>query len=331
MSASPADADLCDFLDETGWAASTLRSASSILRLWESFLAKRSVEVLDADHGDLKAWLAEASELAGSTRHKRWQVVGAFYGWAATPIPRRSDDPPGAGILEVNPMSRVRAPHVPASLTARIASVGDAHLLLEHFARQSRAMRGRGDGERERALRNAALVSLMIRSGLRSSDVAGLDLSHLVRDDAGEIVAVVVGGDDGTRTKNRKRRMAPVVDETPRLLARYLRARGEAPGPLFVGRASHTLDPDRRMTSRAVQDVVRRAAVSCGLELSAHDLRRGWTVESASRGVDRGWIKATAGWGNDQMLDRYLGAKRDETAVAAFRAAVGDQRLRHVS
>lgn len=332
MPTLPTDPDLCDFLDESGWEETTLSNARSILRRWETFVTARGVEVMDADHRDLKAWLAADAHLAGATLHKRWQVVGTFYGWAATPVPRRATDPAGAGMLETNPMARVKAPHVPQALTARIATVEQAHDVVAHFARRAGVVRGRGDGgERERALRNAAMVSLMIRSGLRSSDVVGLDLDHLVRDEAGDIVAVVVGGDDGTRTKSKRRRMAPVVDETPRLVARYLRVRGEAAGPLFLGRAAHTADLDRRMTARAVQDVIRRGAKAIGVELSSHDLRRGWAVESASRGVDRGWIKAAGGWGNDQMLDRYLGAKRDEVAVAQFRAAIGDRRLRIVS
>jgi integrase len=328
MATNPTDLDLCDFLDECGWSASTLSNARSILRRWEAYCGELDVAVLDADHRHLRPWIDPATGLAGATLHKRWQTVGAFYGWAATPIPKRSDDPAGAGLLDGNPMARVRPPHVPVTLTARIATEDQAHELEAHFARQARAMRGRGDGERERALRNAALVSLMMRAGLRSSDVAGLDLDHLVRDERGDVVAVTIGGDDGMRTKSRRRRMAPVVDETPALLARYLRARGMAPGPLFLGRRQHTADPDGRMSARAVQDVVRRAAKACGLELSSHDLRRGFAVTSANRGVDRGWIKTVAGWGNDQMLDRYLGAKRDEVAVEAFRAAIGDRRLR---
>lgn len=327
MPTNPTDPDLCDFLDESGWSAATLSNARSILVRWERELG--AVAVLDADHRHLRPWIDPATTgRAGATLHKRWQVVGAFYGWAANPIPKRSDDPAGAGLLDRNPMARVRPPHVPETLTARIATPDMAHALESHFVRHAAAMRGRGDGERERALRNASIVSVMMRAGLRSGDVVGVDVEHLVRDDAGELVAVIVGGTDGTRTKNRRRRMAPVVDETPALLARYLRVRGSAPGPLFLGRAAHTADLERRMTARAVQDVIRRGARACGLELSSHDLRRGFAVTSAERGVDRGWIKTVAGWGNDQMLDRYLGAKREEVAVDAFRAAIGDRRLR---
>jgi integrase len=330
MPSFPTDPDLCDFLEESGWSDSTLRNASSILRMWETFVTSSDVPLLDADHRDLRSWLDAGAELAGSTLHKRWQVVTSFYAWAATPVPRSSSDPAGAGMLERNPMLRCRKPTVPETLTARIATPEMAGDLIAHFARRAAVVRGRGDGERERAVRNAAMVSLMMRAGLRSSDVVGIDLEHLVRDDKGEVVAVVIGGDDGTRTKNRRRRMAPVVDETPRLLARYLRVRGTAPGPLFLGREAHTADPDRRLLARAVQDVVRRGARACGFELSSHDLRRGFAVTSASRGVDRGWIKAVAGWGNDQMLDRYLGARRDEVAVERFRAEIGDRRLRVV-
>jgi integrase len=276
-----------------------------------------------ATHRELKTYLAEleAAGRAGSTRHKTWQTIGAFYRWAATPVPK------GPGLLTASPMERVLAPHIPVTLTARIATVDQAHVLEAHYARHATAMRGRGDGEQERALRNAAMVSLMMRSGLRSSDVVGLDIDDIMWD-GGEPVAVWVGGDDGMRTKNRRRRLAPIVDETPKLLRRYLRRRGDKLGPLFIGRSSHTADSSGRLKSAAVQRVVRRAADACGIEVSCHDLRRGFAVESARRGVDRGWIKSVAGWSNDQMLDRYLGSERDKVAVEQFRTAIGDARLR---
>lgn len=323
MPQTPKDHDLADFLDECGWAPSSLTSARSILCRWEAWLGGHDVAVLAASHRELKAYLAEAEELgrAGATRHKMWQVVGAFYRWAATPVPK------GPGMLAASPMERVPAPHIPVTLTARIATVEQAHMLEAHYARQATAMRGRGDGEQERALRNAAMVSLMMRSGLRSSDVVGLDLDDILWED-GEPIAVWVGGTDGMRTKNRKRRMAPIVDETPKLLRRYLRRRGDAAGPLFLGRKAHTADASGRLKSPAVQHAVRRAAEACGVEVSCHDLRRGFAVESARRGVDRGWIKSVAGWSNDQMLDRYLGSERDKVAVEQFRSAIGDGRLR---
>lgn len=323
MPQTPNDHDLADFLDECGWAASTLTSAASVLCRWEAWLTARDVTVLDASHRDLKAHLAEAEAAgrAGATRHKMWQTISAFYRWAATPVPK------GPGMLPASPMERVPAPHIPVTLTARIATVDQAHVLEAHYAHQATAMRGRGDGERERALRNAAMVSLMMRSGLRASDVTGLDLDDVMSED-GEPVAVWVGGTDGMRTKNRRRRLAPIVDETPKLLRRYLRRRGDAPGPLFLGRKAHTADGSGRLKSAAVQRVVRRAAEVCGMEVSCHDLRRGFAVESARRGVDRGWIKSVAGWSNDQMLDRYLGSERDKVAVEQFRAAIGDRRMR---
>lgn len=322
----PTDPDLLDFLDECGWSPNTLRSARSILCLWEDYLTAAGVELMAANHRHLRAWLEAASDLAGSTRHKRWQVVSDFYKWAARPV-GEAGERAGAGILTANPMARCRAPHVPVSLTARVATTDQADAIVGHFLREAQAKRGRGDDQRERALRNAAMVSLMMRSGLRSADVAGLDVHHLVRDDGGQIVAVIVGGDDGMRTKSRRRRVSPVLGETPRLLTRYLRQRGDAPGPLFLGRRAHCADPDRRMQATAVQRVIRRGATACGIELSAHDLRRGAVVEARRRGVPSSDIKRTVGLSSDALVDRYSGAHADDLAVESFRRHYGDARL----
>jgi integrase len=173
---------------------------------------------------------------------------------------------------------------------------------------------------------------MMFRSGCRVSDLVAIDLHHLVRDERGVIVACRIGGDDGTHTKTGHARLVPVHLETPALLERYLRRRGKAPGPLFLGRIPHCVDPTGRLSSKAIQQVVNRAARRCGIVLSAHDMRRGWTVDSRRRGVDNLSIRTVAGWSSDRMLARYFGPEAQRLAVDAFHAAADPpvQRLRSV-
>lgn len=327
MPTMPTDADLADFVDECGWRSSTLTNACSVLRRWERWLTARDVAVMAATHRDLKAYLAERDQagVGAATRHKEWQVLRAVYEWAArstVPDPhakRQRDRRPGAGILTADPMVRVAAPYVSPTPRVRYATAADVAALEDYFGRIARQRRG--GGEAERGLRNAAMVSMMFRSGCRVGDLPWIDLGHLVRDAHDRLVACQLGGDDGSHTKSGRSRLVPVLDETPVLLERYLRRRGTTPGPLFLGRAVHTADPDRRLTAAAIRDVVGRAAKACGVTISSHDMRRAWTVESKRRGVPDLSIRLAAGWSSDAMLLRYFGPAAEQLAVDDFHAA----------
>lgn len=312
------DPDINDYLDESGWAATTLTVANSYLARWERFLLAQSTPIADADHRDLRAFLSEleSSGVRGTTRHKYWQRVSLFYKWAATSL-----DDGGPAILERNPMARVKAP-TQDEPSVRTATPDIAAVLVNHYHAEIR--RYPRDTPRSLwALRNAAIVSLLMRAGVRSCEAGGLELSGLVRDERGKIVACEV---PAAFAKTRHSRLVPLTDETPRLLERYLRRRGSAPGPLFLARESRLGKPAGRMTPAAVQGVVRRAAKVLGITVSAHDFRRGWAVTAADRGVERGWIKISGGWKRDAMLDRYLGPDRQRIATEQFHIAAGEGR-----
>ena len=193
----------------------------------------------------------------------------------------------GANLLEANPMLKVLAPHVPDVLPGRrYAQAVSVAALLTYYDRLA-TFRRHGSGEFVRAKRNAAVLALVAGSGMRIGEVPWIDLHHLVR--AGDdYVAVIVGGDDGTHTKNRKGREVPVSEEASRYLRRYLRYRGTEPGPLFLGREAHTVDPSGRMTTRALQEVFKRATRRTGVSPSPHDLRREWTATAHRNGAIRG-------------------------------------------
>lgn len=329
MPAQPTDADLSDFLDECGWKATTLTNAANILRRWERWLGTRTpaVAVMDATHRELRAYLAERAGAAGpATVHKDWQVITAVYAWAARPLGGtvvtsgryRGKRLPGAAILRADPMVRCYEPEVPETPKVRMADEADVITLIEHFCDTARK-RHKGD-QAARARRNAAMVALMFRSGCRVGELPWIDLEHLVRDADGTIVACHVGGDDGTHAKSGRRRLVPVRGETPKLLERYLRLRGTAPGPLFVGRQAHTRALDNRLTAGAIRDVVDRAATRLGIVISPHDMRRGFAVDAKRRGVDVVSIKEVGGWSSDAILKRYFGEQAGVLAVEAFHA-----------
>jgi excisionase family DNA binding protein len=251
MPTAPTDADLADFLDESGWRASTLINACSVLRRWEAWLAARDVAVMAATHRDLKAYLAErdAANISAATRHKDWQVIRAVYAWAARSTKGDPDakkgspgSRPGAAILTADPMVRVPEPFVSSTPNVRFAAAADVAALEDHFAQLARLRRGGGETDRHR--RNAAMVSMMFRSGCRVGDLPWIDLADLVRDDAGTIVACRLGGDDGSHTKTGKARIVPNQSQTVDNKGHLSTTRPLAPHTLTGPRCSQTAPPE---------------------------------------------------------------------------------------
>src|SRR4051794_4098549 len=128
---APTDADLADFLDEVSWTPPVVARATHKLAQWQAWLEARGVKGLDADRRDLRAYLAEreAAGTAPATRKKDWQIVTAFYRWAAAAV---RDG--GAALLEADPMAHVKPPHVSARPATRRATEVEVDAITAHLA-----------------------------------------------------------------------------------------------------------------------------------------------------------------------------------------------------
>jgi integrase len=311
---------LGDFLDDMAYAESTTRSVTSHLCIFERWATAHGLDILKATHVELAAFQADrAATVGASTLFKSWQVLDSFYGWAQRPHPTTRKDRPGGNLIDRNPMLKVPAPVVPDRLpNRRYASAADVDKMLTYFDRLATRRRA-GTGEFLRAKRNAAVLALVADSGMRIGEVPWIDLHHLITDANGDYVAVTVGGDDGSHTKTAKGREVPVSARANRYLRRYVRHRGTDPGPLFIGREAHTNDPTGRMTTRALQEVVKRATKRVGVELSPHDLRREWTAEMHRAGASNDDIKLAGGWSKSETMLLYAGQAAGLAAAGRLR------------
>jgi site-specific recombinase XerD len=163
-------------------------------------------------------------------------------------------------------------------------------------------------------IRDRALLVLGFAVGARRAELAALDIEDLVVTDAGLQVTVRISKTD--------------LDSTGRIVAlpygshpetcpvrvtqawqALLTEHGRTEGPLFLridrhgrlGRApSGRGSTDGRITGQAVALVVRRAALSAGLDPAAawsgHSLRRGFATETYRAGADPLRIARHGGW-----------------------------------
>lgn len=123
--------------------------------------------------------------------------------------------------------------------------------------------------------RDRALLELMYAAGLRASEVVGIDLGDV---DYAESAVLVRG-------KGNKERIALFGGACAHALRDYVEQERTTPtagAPLF------TNDKGRRLTSRTVQNVVKRWARWAGLspEVSPHTLRHSFATHLLDHGAD---------------------------------------------
>ncbi len=156
----------------------------------------------------------------------------------------------------------------------------------------------RGCDETPRGRRDGAFLALGYGSGLRRSELSGLDLED-VRLDENASVRVRTG-------KGAKERLSYLASGSEELILRWLKVRGEEPGPLLMPvRKGGAVQP-RRISAhglyRALESLAKRVGVK---PLSPHDLRRSWVMHLLEAGADISVCARLAGHSSISTTERY--------------------------
>ena len=180
---------------QCGRSVHTRRAYLGDLRSLFAFLADRAAGLEALSLPVLRSWLAVAagSGAARTTLARRTSAVKAFTAWAA----RR-------GLLSADPAVRLQAPK--------------AHRILPSVLRQDQALEamsaarsGAEQGD-PLALRDRLIVELLYASGIRVSELCGLDVDDI---DAGHRLLRVLG-------KGNKQRTAPYGEPAAEALRVWL-------------------------------------------------------------------------------------------------------------
>ncbi|HEY0477407.1 MAG TPA: tyrosine recombinase XerC [Kofleriaceae bacterium] len=187
------------------------------------------------------------------------------------------------GALAANPAAAIRGPKRRRGLP-RALDVDDAFRLVEAPAASPRASARRLSSHEDARhgrlrLRDVAMLELLYGTGLRVSELCGLDVTDIDRGRYGTAMLIVRHG------KGNKSRQVPIGGAADRALAAYLPVRTElaaSGAALFVNAAG------KRLTPRSVQRLVKHWTIAGGVHADAtpHSLRHSFATHLLDEGVD---------------------------------------------
>jgi site-specific recombinase XerD len=152
--------------------------------------------------------------------------------------------------------------------------------------------------------RDAAILELFYSSGLRLSELAGLDLAHV--DPYTESVRVL--------GKGRKERVVPVGAPALRAIQHYQHAAALKEGPLFLNKAR------KRIGVKAIWSMLKKCLrhTSIPLQVSPHKLRHSFATHLLDAGADLRSVQSLLGHENLSTTQIYthVSVERLRTAYA---------------
>ncbi len=230
------------------------------------------------------------------TVNRRLASLAAFADWARQ-AGYLNDRNPAQGITKVS-----QAPLSPRWLDHKQQAA-----LLRTVEKEVQAAIRRYPRLQVAHLRDAAIVYLMLNTGLRVKEVVGLRLKDVLLTDRKGTVIVRQG-------KGGKRREVPLNAQARKALQDYLDARPEVPADgFFIGQSNQNVQ------EKTVQRAVKRFAESTGIgDVSAHVLRHTFAKSLIDKGVTLEKVAALLGHTSLETTQIYItpGERDLEEAVA---------------
>lgn len=270
-----------EWLQESGRSSKTIKAYVQDVRVFARWFESQGEVFFPGDLSsiDLRAWREYSlgvEQVSPATWNRRRATMRVYAEFCKQRYGMRSD--PLRGVQEAEE----------AELAPRWLEMRD----LGRFLRQVEMVCNGAStlAWRRQALRDAAIIGLMVWAGLRENEVASLDLNDVeLRERSGRVII--------RRGKGDKRREVPLGAEVRRALGEWIAVRGQAPGALFFGKGTG------RISTRLIQRRVAEIGRLAGVEVTPHMLRHTF----AKRVLDKG--------GQLTVVQRLLGHARLETTA----------------
>ena len=266
------------FLDhlwiEFGLSRNTVAAYRNDLESLNAFLARRGLELLSVTEADLLDYLGQADRLSARTKARRLSSMRRCYQYFLR-----------ERFIDADPTIRLSPPRLGRTLPKTLSET-DVEALL-----------AAPDTSVDLGLRDRTMLELLYATGLRVSELVGLELTQV---NLRQGVVRVSG-------KGSKERLVPLGEEALDWLQRYLRG---ARAALSRGRASGALFPSRRgqaMTRQAFWHLVKKYARQAGIAstLSPHTLRHAFATHLLNHGADLRVVQMLLGHSNISTTQIY--------------------------
>jgi integrase/recombinase XerC len=275
----------------------TLRNYRSDLAQFLAFLRRQAqggaVPTPGAvDHLSIRSFLAHlhGKDLAKSSVARKLAVLRSFFRFLCR-----------QGALAANPADLLKGVKLTLRTTPHL-SVDETFQLLAGSSQGLRTAEARARGRAPmRRARDQAILELFYASGLRISELVGLNLLDLDLEEG--LVRV--------RGKGRKERIVPVGHKARQALRSYLAERGALEGSGAAGSpAPEVLFLNHRcgrLTTRSVSRIVLRRLQESGLgkKITPHGLRHSFATHLQSGGADLRAIQELLGHSRLSTTQRY--------------------------
>jgi integrase/recombinase XerC len=274
-----AERKLDDYLETIGARKNlsllTLRNYATDLRHFFDFLDERDATLASLDKHLVRTYLSGlvSAGIAPASVTRKVSSLRSFY--------RHLRD---EGVIPDDPMFGVRGPRrerrLPTFLTLP----------------QIETLIGAADGDKPNQLRDRALLELLYASGVRVSEIVGIDVKDV---DLDERTALVFG-------KGSRERMVMMGEPAARAVRRYL----NDGRPALAQRPQTALFLNRdggRLSQRAVQSMVRKYALASGLDRSVHPhlLRHTFATHLLDNGAELRVVQTLLGHANVNTTQIY--------------------------
>lgn len=222
-------------------------------------------QTLSAD--DCRAWMLDMMkrDMARASVRLRLSALRAFHSF----LQMRK-------IISKNVLREVAMPKSEKPLP-RFLTTGQMNILIASPSLRKKTKQAPG----WMAVRDTAIIELFYSSGMRLSELVGLDVADV--DLTGE-TARVTG-------KGARERICPLGDPALKSLSQYRRAAGVHSGPLFINKSRG------RLTARSVWAMIKLRLAQAGLpaNLSPHKLRHSFATHLLDNGADLRSVQSLLG------------------------------------
>ncbi len=190
-----------------------------------------------------------------------------------------------SGYMDASPADMIPFPRLEKKIP-RVLSVDDVFRLLDSIPRTTWQEK-----------RNLAIFETFYSTGMRISEIHGLDMDHI--DFSGGLIRVY--------GKGNKERLAPVGKKALDAVKGYRTALPENPVPVFVNQKYE------RLSVRSIARILDKLVVNCGIEhhVSPHTLRHCFATHMLDSGADLRGIQEVLGHSSLSTTQVYTHVSMD--------------------